>query len=41
CFLRDIAGGLGLHRAGVVQYLRPEIPGLVLGATLAALIGHE
>ena len=21
CFLRDIAGGIGLHRAGVVQYL--------------------
>jgi YedE family putative selenium metabolism protein len=41
CFLRDIAGGLGLHRAGVVQYLRPEIPGLVLGATIAALIGRE
>lgn len=41
CFLRDIAGGLGLHRAGIVQYLRPEIPGLVLGATLAALIGRE
>lgn len=41
CFLRDIAGGLGLHRAGVVQYLRPEIPGLLLGATLAALIGRE
>ncbi len=36
CFLRDIAGGLGLHRAGVVQYLRPEILGLVLGAFLAA-----
>jgi YedE family putative selenium metabolism protein len=41
CFLRDIAGGLGLHRAAVVQYLRPEIPGLVLGATIAALIGRE
>ena len=23
CFTRDIAGALGLHRAGVVQYLRP------------------
>ena len=28
CFERDIAGALGLHRAGVVQYLRPEIMGL-------------
>ncbi len=41
CFLRDIAGGLGLHRAGVVQYLRPEIMGLVLGAFVTALIGKE
>ncbi len=32
CFIRDITGALGLHRAGVVQYLRPEIIGLVLGA---------
>lgn len=37
CFLRDIAGGLGLHRAAVVQYLRPEIAGLVLGAFVMAL----
>ena len=28
CFLRDTAGGLGLHRAPVVQYIRPEIVGL-------------
>ena len=32
CFLRDIAGGVGLHRAEVVQYVRPEIIGLVIGA---------
>lgn len=37
CFYRDIAGGLGLHRAEVVQYLRPEIMGLCLGAFIAAL----
>ena len=36
CFMRDIAGGLGLHNAGLVQYLRPEIPGLVLGSLIAA-----
>ncbi|MFC2022221.1 YedE family putative selenium transporter [Chloroflexota bacterium] len=36
CFMRDIAGALGLHRAGVVQYIRPEIPGLVLGSFIAA-----
>jgi len=36
CFERDIAGALGLHRADVVQYLRPEIPAMVLGALCAA-----
>ena len=41
CFERDIAGALGLHRAAVVQYLRPEIIGFVLGATLAALAFRE
>jgi YedE family putative selenium metabolism protein len=41
CFERDIAGALGLHRAALVQYLRPEIIGLVLGALLAALIFRE
>jgi len=34
--MRDIAGALGLHRAGVVQYLRPEILGLALGSFVAA-----
>lgn len=28
CFERDIAGALGLQRAAIVQYLRPEIIGL-------------
>lgn len=37
CFTRDIAGALGLHRAGIVQYLRPEIPAFCLGAFVAAL----
>jgi len=41
CFERDIAGALGLHRVLVVQYLRPEIPGLLLGSTLAALLYRE
>ena len=41
CFLRDIAGGLGLHRAPIVQYIRPEIIGLVLGAMIMALAGKE
>ncbi len=41
CFDRDIAGALGLHRAEVVQYLRPEILGFVLGSFLAALAFGE
>ena len=41
CFERDISGALGLHRAGVVQYIRPEIIGLVLGALIAALLFRE
>lgn len=41
CMLRDITGALGLHRAPVVQYLRPEIIGLSLGATLTALATRE
>ncbi len=41
CFERDIAGTLGLHRAAVVQYMRPEIIGFVLGALAAALIFKE
>jgi len=41
CFIRDTAGGLKLHSAGVVQYVRPEIIGLVLGAFIVALAGKE
>ena len=41
CFNRDIAGALGLHRAAVVQYIRPEIIGFVLGALVAALLFRE
>ena len=41
CFLRDIAGSLGLHSAGKVQYVRPEIIGLVLGAFLMSVAGKE
>ncbi len=41
CFERDIAGAVGLHSAAVVQYVRPEIIGIVLGAFLMALIGKE
>ena len=41
CFTRDIAGALGFHRAGVAQYIRPEIIGFVLGALVAALVFKE
>ena len=41
CFLRDIAGACKLHSAGVVQYVRPEIIGLVLGSFLMALGTRE
>lgn len=41
CFERDIAGALGLHRASVVQYMRPEIIGFVLGSFGAAYLFKE
>ena len=41
CMERDIAGALGLHRAAVVQYIRPEIIGFVFGSLIAALIFKE
>lgn len=41
CFLRDTAGALKLHSAAVVQYIRPEIIGLVLGAFIIALLRKE
>ncbi len=41
CFLRDIAGACGLHSAAKVQYVRPEIIGLVLGAFLMSVAAKE
>ena len=41
CFERDMAGALGLHRTDVVQYLRPEIIGFVLGSLIAAYLFKE
>ena len=41
CFLRDIAGAIKLHSAAVVQYVRPEIIGIIVGAMAAALIKKE
>lgn len=41
CFERDIAGSLKFHTAGVVQYFRPEIVGIVLGAMIISMIKKE
>ena len=41
CFERDIAGSLGLHSAAKVQYLRPEIIGLVLGSLIMSVGAKE
>ena len=41
CFLRDIAGATKLHTAPPVQYFRPEIVGIILGAMIMALISGE
>jgi len=41
CFIRDIAGGVKLHSAAVVQYIRPEIIGLVGGAFITALLKKD
>ena len=41
CFIRDTAGALGLHQAAPVQYARPEIVGLIIGAFLIAVATGE
>ena len=41
CFIRDKAGALGMHQAEVVQYARPEIIGLVLGAFIISAATKE
>ena len=41
CFIRDTTGALGFHSAAAVQYIRPEIMGLVLGAFILALATKE
>ncbi len=41
CFVRDISGTLQFHQAAVVQYFRPEIVGLVIGAMVMAMIKKE
>lgn len=41
CFLRDTSGALGLHSATAVQYIRPEIIGIVLGSFALSLVKGE
>lgn len=41
CFIRDTAGAMKFHQAAVVQYVRPEIVGIVLGAFLISMITKE
>lgn len=41
CFIRDTAGALGLHSTETVQYVRPEITGLVLGAFIISVATKE
>jgi len=37
CFIRDTAGSMQLHTAPPVQYFRPEIVGIIIGALLMAV----
>jgi len=41
CFLENTAGALGLHGNERLQYIRPELPGFLLGATASAMIAGE
>ena len=41
CFIRDTAGAFGMHQAEAVQYARPEIIGLVLGAFIISVATKE
>ncbi len=38
CFIRDIAGSVHLHSAPIVQYMRPEIIGIIAGSFAISLI---
>ena len=40
-FCIDISGAVGLHSAAKVQYVRPEIIGLVLGAFIMSVASKE
>jgi uncharacterized protein len=41
CFERDITGALGLHQHPSLHYIRPEIIGILLGATVISFFTKE
>ena len=41
CFLRDTAGAVGLHSSTTVQYVRPEVIGIILGAFVLSVVKNE
>lgn len=41
CFIRDTAGAMKLQTVETLQYVRPEIIGIVLGACLISFVGRE
>ena len=41
CFLRDTVGAVGLHSASQVQYVRPEIIGIIFGALIFSIAKKE
>ena len=41
CHLRDVAGSLGIHKAPLLQYARPEIMGWIIGAFVMSKTSGE
>jgi YedE family putative selenium metabolism protein len=41
CFMENSVGALGLHGNTRLQYLRPELPGFVIGAAISAILAGE
>ena len=41
CFIRDMSGAMKFHTTPVVQYFRPEIVGMVLGAFIMSIFSKE
>ena len=41
CFLRDTSGAFGFHQVAALQYIRPEILGLIIGGFVAAVFSKQ